>query len=111
MSAPLPHEVLPPCIRAEPVVRIGIVIARDRKSSIELETPEDGYSFAELNGEARSVPAGRAGIEVCGDRLLVDTTAPSRMNYRVLLHPMAHRQVEASWFEMLLRAGDFIGAK
>ena len=70
----------------EPVVRVGVVLARDGKSRIDAETLQDGYAIAVGPDEAPQAPiaSGPITIQASEGRLGVVAEAFARSGYRSL---------------------------
>ena len=70
----------------EPVVRIGVVLARDGKTQIDAETLQDGYAIAVGPDEApqANIASGPINIQASEGRLRVVAKAFDRSGYRSL---------------------------
>ena len=114
--APLSREEFAPLsLESEPIVRVGVVLARDNRSQIFIETPEDGYSVAGPTDIHALTAKGQMSIEASEGRLRFNADAFARSGFRSLrLTPAAvarSRPTPASSFGVSLPAGDFIGAR
>jgi peptidoglycan hydrolase-like amidase len=70
----------------EPVVRIGVVLARDGKSRVDAETLQDGYAIAVSPDEASqaAIGSGPISIQASDGRLRVVAKAFARSGFRSL---------------------------